>query len=201
MYLNLETPVLDDNNEFMEVDQRQCRGAQQSQPHYCKRSFRKSENGANFTVTKPKRLSDEFNTGDNDICNNEQLVSGVVVFVLPIHFQSKLNLIQTKIALQSFQLPLVNTIGEKISQPNMLIGEGSPDDNSNNASESEIVKIDRSSDIIDDDTSTSSLINIANKQQPPPMQEHMEDSSSPHSSMSPADVAIPDQKQQMEHVS
>lgn len=75
MYLNLETPVLDDNNEFMEVDQRQCRSAQQSQPHYCKRGFRKSENGANFTVTKPKRLSDEFNTGDNEICNNEQLVS------------------------------------------------------------------------------------------------------------------------------
>lgn len=80
-----------------------------------------------------------------------------------------------------------------------MIGEGSPDDNSNNASESEIVKLNRSSDIIDDDTSTSSLINIANKQ--PPIQEHMEDSSSPHSSMSPADVAIPDQKQQMEHVS
>lgn len=76
MYLNLETPVLDDNNEFMEVDQRQCRGgAQQSQPHYCKRGFRKiSENGANFTVTKPKRLSDEFNSGDDDIRNNQQLV-------------------------------------------------------------------------------------------------------------------------------
>lgn len=76
MYLNLETPVLDDNNEFMEVDQRQCHGgAQQSQSHYCKRGFRKiSENGANFTVTKPKRLSDEFNSTDDDIHNNQQLV-------------------------------------------------------------------------------------------------------------------------------
>ncbi|XP_055325020.1 F-box/WD repeat-containing protein 7 isoform X5 [Sitodiplosis mosellana] len=171
MYLNLETPVLDDNNEFMEVDQRQCHGGvQQSQPHYCKRGFRKiSENGANFTVTKPKRLSDEFNSANDDIRNNQQL------------------------------LPVVNTIGEKVSQSDLMIGEGSPDDNSNNASESEIVKLNRSSDIIDDDTSTSSLINIANKQ--PPIQEHMEDSSSPHSSMSPADVAISDQKQQMEHLS
>lgn len=51
MYLNLETPVLDDNNEFMEVDQRQCRSAaQQSQSHCCKRGFRKSENGTNFTL-------------------------------------------------------------------------------------------------------------------------------------------------------
>lgn len=75
MYLNLETPVLDDNSEFMEVDQRQCRSVQQSQPHYCKRSFRKSENGANFTVTKPKRLSDEFNSADDNICNNEESVS------------------------------------------------------------------------------------------------------------------------------
>lgn len=100
--------------------------------------------------------------------------------------------------MNDFQLPVVNKISEKVS-PDLMIGEGSPDDNSNNASESEMVKINRSSDIIDDDTSTSSLINIANKQ--PPIQEHMEDSSSPHSSMSPADVAIADQKQQMEHVS
>lgn len=96
-------------------------------------------------------------------------------------------------------MPVVKTIGEKIPQPDLLIGEGSPDDTSNNADESELVKLNRSSDIIDDDTSTSSLINIASKQ--PQIQEHMEDSSSPHSSMSPADVAIPDQKQQMEHVS
>lgn len=95
----------------------------------------------------------------------------------------------------SFQLPVV----EKVPQPDLLIGEGSPDDISNNASESEIVKLNRSSDIIDDDTSTSSLINIANKQAP--IQEHMEDSSSPHSSMSPVDNPISDQKQQMEHVS
>lgn len=96
---------------------------------------------------------------------------------------------------------VVNTIGENVSQSDLLIGEGSPDDISNNASESELVKLNRSSDIIDDDTSTSSLINIANKQ-PPIHQEHMEDSSSPHSSsMSPAGVAITDQKQQMEHVS
>lgn len=80
-----------------------------------------------------------------------------------------------------------------------MIGEGSPEDNSNNVNESDIVKINRSSDIIDDDTSTSSLLNIANKQ--PPIQEHMEDSSSPHSSMSPADVAMADQKQQIENVS
>lgn len=101
-----------------------------------------------------------------------------------------------------FQLPVMNTIGENVPQPDLLIGEGSPDDISNNASENELVKLNRSSsDIIDDDTSTSSLINIANKQ--PAIQEnHMEDSSSPHSSsMSPADVAIADQKQQMEHVS
>lgn len=98
-----------------------------------------------------------------------------------------------------FQLPVANTIGEKVPQSDLMIGEGSPDDNSNNASESEIVKLNRSSDIIDDDTSTSSLINIANKQ--PPIQEHMEDSSSPHSSMSPADVAIADQKQQLQNVS
>lgn len=97
------------------------------------------------------------------------------------------------------QLPVVQSIGEKSPQPDLLIGEGSPDDISNNADESELVKLNRSSDIIDDDTSTSSLINIASKQ--PPIQEHMEDSSSPHSSMSPADVAITDQKQQMEHVS
>lgn len=79
MYLNLETPVLDDNNEFMEVDQRQCRStAQQSQPHCCKRGFRKSENGTSFTVTKPKRLSDEFNAGDDDIHTDKQLVSVLV---------------------------------------------------------------------------------------------------------------------------
>ncbi|XP_031619481.1 F-box/WD repeat-containing protein 7 isoform X2 [Contarinia nasturtii] len=169
MYLNLETPVLDDNNEFMEVDQRQCHGAEQSQPHYCKRGFRKSDNTANFTVTKPKRLSDEFDSRDNDISNNKET------------------------------LPVVNTIGEKVSQSDLMIGEGSPEDNSNNVNESDLVKMNRSSDIIDDDTSTSSLINIANKQ--PPIQEHMEDSSSPHSSMSPADVAIADQKQQIEHLS
>lgn len=94
----------------------------------------------------------------------------------------------------------MNTTSEKVPQPDLLIGEGSPDDTSNNASESELVKLNRSSDIIDDDTSTSSLINIANKQQP--IQEHMEDSSSPHSSsMSPADVVSADQNQQMEHVS
>lgn len=94
----------------------------------------------------------------------------------------------------------MSTASEKVPQPDLLIGEGSPDDISNNASESELVKLNRSSDIIDDDTSTSSLINIANKQ--PPIQEHMEDSSSPHSSsMSPADVVSADQKQQMEHVS
>lgn len=98
-----------------------------------------------------------------------------------------------------FQLSVVSTIGEKVPQPDLMIGEGSPDVNSNNASECEIVKLNRSSDIIDDDTSTSSLINIASKQ--PPIQEHMEDSSSPHSSMSPADVAIADQKQQMQNVS
>lgn len=81
MYLNLETPVLDDNSEFMEVDQRQCRSMQQSQPHYChKRGFRKAENGANFTVTKPKRLSDEFNSGDDDIRNDKQLVSKMFLF-------------------------------------------------------------------------------------------------------------------------
>lgn len=73
MYLNLETPVLDDINEFMEVDQRSA--AQQSQSHCCKRGFRKSENGTNFTVTKPKRLSDEFNAGDDDIHTDKQLVS------------------------------------------------------------------------------------------------------------------------------
>lgn len=79
MYLNLETPVLDDNNEFMEVDQRQCHGAEQSQSHCCKRGFRKcSDNTANFTVTKPKRLSDEFN---DDISNKNELVC-----VFPFHF-------------------------------------------------------------------------------------------------------------------
>lgn len=78
MYLNLETPVLDDNSEFMEVDQHQCHSVQQSQPHYCKRGFRKSENGANFTVTKPKRLSDEFNSADDNICNNKHSVSDYV---------------------------------------------------------------------------------------------------------------------------
>lgn len=89
MYLNLETPVLDDNNEFMEVDQRQCRSAaQQSQSLCCKRGFRKSENGTSFSVTKPKRLSDEFNADDDDIHTDKQLVSDITLFLEIISYSS-----------------------------------------------------------------------------------------------------------------
>lgn len=172
----LETPVLDDNNELLEVDSSAVAVETQHHLHQyhhcCKRNACNFDELADCTAPKPKRLSDEFYSGDD--ADTEETFDD-----------------------DDFS----NGGDEKLSQSDedMTDAKDSVVDENvrnllNTKEASTIVDTNRSG-IIEDEISTCSLNLLSNigVTEPQHHANHIDDSSSPHSSMSTEEM--PNQKQ------
>lgn len=178
----LETPVLDDNNELLDMDSAHHHHHHHHHyhhhHHFCKRTCNNLDGTGDVCTPKPKRLSDEFYSGDD--ADTEELFDDDEDGV-----EQKLPICN---GIDADDLPNDNnnsseTVNERIEnliENNNLLGT--------------IVELNRSS-VMEDEISTCSLNLlsdiVANQQN---HQEHLDDSSSPHSSVSPAEI-IENQKE------